>query len=317
MAVESLYAHLESDDFQPLTDEPCAAAPQTGVHLYHFSQSLCSQKVRQVLDEKGVRWEGHVILLPAYEQYEPDYVRINPRCVVPTLVRDGKVTTDSENILRYVERTFTDGPSLVPEDADEADLMKRFVSEADALFVEALTYGDTEGQQKSRLLRRLTKGVHEHKVELLSELARQHAHDPTLKAAYEQKLALVRTTLGAMRSPQDMAEILARTEQSMDRLEEQLKAGPFSDGGWLCSRIFSLADIEWGVVLLRMKFVGLGERLFGSRPQLASYAGRLVERPAFKSAVLDWSHPFRQVLVPTQISLLKKKLGLRRIPRAT
>jgi hypothetical protein len=53
--------------------------PQTGIHLFHFPQSLCSMKVRQALADNAVQWKSHHMLLPAYQQYEPDCVRINPR----------------------------------------------------------------------------------------------------------------------------------------------------------------------------------------------------------------------------------------------
>jgi len=114
LATRSLYSDSTESATSPpaLTDFPCEYAPQQGVHLYHFPLSPCSQKVRQILVEKRVAWQSHVILLPAYEQYDPAYVRINPRCVVPALVCDGKVTTDSENVLRYVDRKW-DGPRRV------------------------------------------------------------------------------------------------------------------------------------------------------------------------------------------------------------
>ena len=78
----------------PLTEVPNQWAPQEGIHLFHFPLSLDSQKVRQGLEELGVQWQSHPILLSAHQQFSPSYVRINSRCVVPTLVIDGKVTTD-------------------------------------------------------------------------------------------------------------------------------------------------------------------------------------------------------------------------------
>ena len=72
----------------PLTEAPCQWAPEQGIHLYHFPLSLDSQKVRQGLEELGLAWQSHVILLPAQQQFEPRYARINSRCVVPTLVTE-------------------------------------------------------------------------------------------------------------------------------------------------------------------------------------------------------------------------------------
>ena len=70
----------------PLTEVQNQWAPQQGIHLYHFPLSLDSQKVRQGLDELGIGWQSHPILLPGHQQFSPSYVRINSRCVVPTIV---------------------------------------------------------------------------------------------------------------------------------------------------------------------------------------------------------------------------------------
>ena len=90
MRLKPLYATDQSLVDAPLTDAPCPWAPQQGLHLYHFPLSLDSQKVRQGLDELGLQWQSHVILLSAQQQFSPSYVRLNSRCVVPTLVLNGK-----------------------------------------------------------------------------------------------------------------------------------------------------------------------------------------------------------------------------------
>lgn len=83
--------------------------------LFHILPSSCSQKVRLVLAEKQVPYTGKLVNIgPAMENYEPWYVRLNPRAVVPTLVHGETVITDSARILRYVDDTF-DGPSLMPK----------------------------------------------------------------------------------------------------------------------------------------------------------------------------------------------------------
>jgi glutathione S-transferase len=304
MSNESLYAG-DNDAVLPfLTDEPCKDAPSTGVTLYHFPLSLCSQKVRQVLEEKQVSWNSHVVLLPAYEQYDPDYVRINPRCVVPALVRDGKVTTDSENILHYVDNNFSGDAPLVPQDAEEARCMELFLDKADALFMEALTYGDTPGIEKSFLAKKLTRGVHASKLVLIDGLLQEHKDDAYLKSAYEKKRVLVETTKEAFLSPEHMLSILDSTGQVIEQLEQQLAEGPFNQGGWLCSESFSLADIEWGTVLFRLQMLKLDEKLWGERPNTAIYAKKLFARPSFKKGVVAWSNPLTSVMP----LMLKKKL---------
>ena len=71
------------DVLNPLTGVHNEHAPQHGIHLYHFPMSFFSQLARLTLEEKQVGWFSHEIIIVGgvYDQYNPDYVRINPRCV--------------------------------------------------------------------------------------------------------------------------------------------------------------------------------------------------------------------------------------------
>jgi glutathione S-transferase len=82
--------------------------------LYHGKTSVCSIKARLALAEKGVAWEGRLLTLRG-DQFDPDYMKLNPNAVVPTLVHDGKVVIESTVIMHYVDEAFP-GPALVPAD---------------------------------------------------------------------------------------------------------------------------------------------------------------------------------------------------------
>ena len=49
------------------------------------------------------------------DQFDPEYMKLNPNAVVPTLIHDGKVIIESTVIMHYVDDTFY-GPSLMPAD---------------------------------------------------------------------------------------------------------------------------------------------------------------------------------------------------------
>ncbi len=83
--------------------------------LYHYPTSVCAGKVRAVLAEKELAWESHVIDILAGEQFQDWYRKLNPSCVVPTLVHDGKVVCESAVICEYLEDAFPE-PRLRPED---------------------------------------------------------------------------------------------------------------------------------------------------------------------------------------------------------
>ena len=67
------------------------------------------------LDEKGLDFETQDINLFKNEQYNPEYLKLNPKGVVPTLDHDGNIIIESTLICEYLDDTFPN-PSLVPED---------------------------------------------------------------------------------------------------------------------------------------------------------------------------------------------------------
>ena len=72
--------------------------------LYHHGSSVCAAKVRFAMAEKGLEWEGVYIDILAGEQFEPEYQKINPKSVVPTLVHGDLVIPDSTVIVEYLDQ---------------------------------------------------------------------------------------------------------------------------------------------------------------------------------------------------------------------
>ncbi|MEM5477394.1 glutathione S-transferase family protein [Pacificibacter sp. AS14] len=77
--------------------------------LYHGSTSVCSQKVRVGLAELGLSYDSVILDLQKGDQFAPDYRKLNPSAVVPTLVNDGLVVVESSLILEYLDREMGSG----------------------------------------------------------------------------------------------------------------------------------------------------------------------------------------------------------------
>jgi Glutathione S-transferase, N-terminal domain len=84
-----------------------------GVHVLHFMGSSCSQKLRIFLNLRGIKWESHIVDLFTNENFQPWFLGINPRGLVPVLVHDGAVHIESNDIIQYLEKTFPT-PKLIP-----------------------------------------------------------------------------------------------------------------------------------------------------------------------------------------------------------
>ena len=78
--------------------------------LYHNDMSVCAQKVRLALAEKGLAYEARHFNLRAGDQKDPAYLKLNPKGVVPTLVDDATVVTESIVINEYLDDAFTTPP---------------------------------------------------------------------------------------------------------------------------------------------------------------------------------------------------------------
>ena len=81
--------------------------------LYHGANSVCSIKVRIVLAEKALAWEGRHIDLPKGEQFHPDFLKVNPRAIVPVLDHDGVLIRESSVISEYLDG-LSDHNRLMP-----------------------------------------------------------------------------------------------------------------------------------------------------------------------------------------------------------
>ena len=95
--------------------------------LYTFHNSICTQKVFIALAEKDLGYDEHLINLFAAEQYDPEYLKLNPKGVVPTLVHDGRAIPESSLICEYVDEMWPNSP-LIPDDAFLKSRMASFPS---------------------------------------------------------------------------------------------------------------------------------------------------------------------------------------------
>jgi glutathione S-transferase len=248
--------------------------------LYAFPGSLCSQKVRLALAEKGVAYQSRVLDIELrLHNYEPWYLRLNPRGVVPTLLHGDRVVTDSAAILRYVDRAF-DGPSLTPEAADERERMEAWIDRQDALRMRELSYASFEGML-GLLLRRVSMPLR------LRKLRRLERETPDLADVYAAKIADVVQWRASTADAREIARIRRELEAVLRRADGQLGKTPFLAGG-----AYSLADVAWTCVLARLKMLGLAKPLWGGGrlPDLAAYYERLRERPSFAAADV-WESP--------------------------
>src|ERR1051325_1943602 len=110
--------------------------------LYNAPQSTCSQRVRFVLHAKKLPFDDVRLNLLAGDQLKPDYLKLNPNGVVPTLDHDGAIVIDSTVIAEYLDEVEP-ATGLTPEDPVRRAHMRalmHFIDEMAAAAVRVPTF---------------------------------------------------------------------------------------------------------------------------------------------------------------------------------
>jgi glutathione S-transferase len=84
--------------------------------LYHNDMSVAAARTRIALAEKRLDWNAVHLDLRRGDAQKPEYLKLNPNAVVPTLVHDGRVIIESTVICEYVDDQWPDQP-LKPKDS--------------------------------------------------------------------------------------------------------------------------------------------------------------------------------------------------------
>lgn len=238
------------------------------LELFHNPFSTCSQKVRLVLDEKGLEFVSHEIDLIAGQQHDPDYVRLNPAHVVPTLLHDGAVFVESTLINEYLDEAFADHP-MRPADAAGRHAVRLWTQQLDGK-VHPATAVVTFAMGPRMLLLAQPQEVREANLAAIPD-----PHDRETRRIVIEQGVESPPFLGALQTMIGM----------LDRAERDLAAGP-----WLSGPAYGLADAAVFPYVLRMEHLAM-DPLLGedTRPRLAAWLARCKQRPSYASAVVAWA----------------------------
>ena len=86
--------------------------------LYTYFRSSAAFRVRIALNYKGLAYEPVFVSLVKDEHRSADYQALNPQALVPALVDEQRVISQSLAIIEYLDETQP-GPRLLPSDALE------------------------------------------------------------------------------------------------------------------------------------------------------------------------------------------------------
>lgn len=234
------------------------------LELYDNPLSTSAQKVRLALAEKGLEYESHMMNLQAGDQFDPDFLKLNPDGVVPCLLHEGAVYNESTVICEYLDDAFPE-PPLKPADAQGRARMRNWTVQTDSwllTMINNLNVGI------------VFRAVHAKKTpEELEQFLSGYAGQPT---------KLIRTKELIAEGPD--SPLVEHAIRRYHGLIGEIDAALVEGGPWLAGKTFSLADIGLLPYLNRLHDLGF-ERLWQDRPRYLDWYARMKARPSFDTAI--------------------------------
>lgn len=235
-----------------------------GLHLFHAGISNCAMRVRVTLEEKELPWTSHHLDILNKEHITPEYFGINPNGVVPTLVDDGVVIIESDDIIDHLDKKFPT-PALRPESPSELDEMYEWMK---------LAVNNHVGGVKTF--------IYYHKIQKFMRKSEDEQKEYEQLQTNEELVDFHNNKSSTSKgfSEEEVKQAEGILKDCFTKAERIL-----CDHDWLVADKFTLADIAWiplHFTLIRAEFS------FDEFPAVNAWAKRISERDSFKKGVIDW-----------------------------
>lgn len=230
-----------------------------GIEVYNYPLSPCGEKVRMALAEKELPFVDIDVDLGSKANLKPDFLRINPKGLVPVLAHGGTVVADSTVILEYIEDTWARNPLRPALPLDRAR-MRRWTKHVDEILHPAWPGIAWPILVRPKWLAKPPGDVEAMLAALIDPRRRERQ-----RRLYEEGLAAA-----------DCQQSIAVLHATCSDMEEAL-----AGSSWLASESYSLADVALLPYFVALEIFGL-EDLFRSHARVSDWYDRACARPCFK-----------------------------------
>ena len=232
--------------------------------------SSCAQKVRFALATKGLEWEGEELDLRRGDQLRPDYLKINPKGLVPALVHDGNVIVESNIILDYLNESFPE-PPLLPEAPLDRARIRWWIKRLDDgihLDLAALSFGIAFRHQ------------------LIKACGSDEAVDRHIDAVPDPYLREVerQVVYDGIDSPR-FAMAVVQFDKLISEIDTQLHSHR-----WIGGNVLSLADIAYAPYVTRLDHLRM-DGLWKERAKFSNWYERLKDTEGYQAGLTKWFNP--------------------------
>lgn len=233
------------------------------LELYHTINSVCAQKVRIALEEKGQKAVDRIMTLRG-DQNDPAYLKLNPNGVVPTLIHDGAPITKSSLILYYIEDAFPT-PPLMPGQPRQRHRVRMYNKLVDEYVHNSCTILTFATAFRPAFLK------------MAPEQWQAEFNKSPLKRRAEYKRSVIEHELNS----EFVVDALVNHRKLLLWMAELLQGGRY-----LAGDSFSNADCAVIPYILRLellKLTGMWDRY----PSVSEWWARMRTRPSVKAAIFD------------------------------
>ena len=228
--------------------------------LYNAAHSTCSQKVRICLAEKRLNFEDIKLDIgKAKEHLRPEYLKINPNGVIPTLVDGDQVIVDSSVICEYLDEAYPDVPLSPPDPVGRAHMRAwmRFLEEVPTAAVRVPSFN-------------------------MGFLPRYEGMDRKTFEGVESDVRPIRKQFYRRMGPagfrkEDVQASFEQIGNTCARMNAALERGP-----WLLGTQYTLADIIVAPLIDRMTDLGMSSIWEKPFPRVTDWYERTKARPSFQ-----------------------------------
>ena len=262
------------------------------VTAYTADVSICSMICRVAVEEHKVPNLVHknVDIECRMENYEPAFVKMQPKMTVPCLQYGEQTIGDSKDILYFLSEKHADA-GLYPADRRDAIDVYLNLFYGKFGFIARFTFGHWVNASED-IKKFIARGKNEKSIEKLEKLVEGH---PDLREVAEKKLQGKRQfDFVKVMSSVNLEDMDANMKEVLDAMEHALKTSAY-----VCGDAYTLADVAATAFLARIHIVK-GEAMFG--PKTAAYWNeKLKTRPSFQAGYVLWK--WEQTLMCKQIEV--------------
>ncbi|XP_020588052.1 glutathione S-transferase TCHQD isoform X2 [Phalaenopsis equestris] len=236
------------------------------MQLYHHPFSLDSQKVRLVLEEKGIDYTSYHVNPLTGKHMDSSFFRMNPSSKLPVLQNGSHIIYQVIDIIQYIERVTV---SLNGVDSSINEKVMLWMHQIEDWNPKIFTLSHIPVKYRlfvSRFVRRVV-------------IARM-ADAPDLASVYHAKLREAYETESELLD----SDIVEQSEEKLIKLLDEAET-QLNETKYLAGDEFSLADSMFIPVLARLTLLNLEKEYIFGRTRLAEYYDMVKHRSSYKVVI--------------------------------